>query len=784
MAQAVYDQHPLGEYLKDEAGEQAVTLCVPGGDSPVANESEDTSDIHLPSTIELVEPLINLVRHLYQSIMLFSRQNAHREFAERFTHAIILSPLLGQTTASGSTPPPALPKHQSDNEPVAPIHAWPIAAAILVGAVFIASGIIPASIIALGAGVAHLTNIAPEHHARRFLAAACGKLRSTGWLSEWEDDPAPVMLTALDKCVQAATVWDTLVSEAMALLENEERNMFYASSPQSPRPSTSALRIAITSELNTATSTTDTLRSLFGPLTSPTALAPLAAMYGPPASPPPVRIRHHARYASIGSGPRGPSPSPPPSIIEHKRSTWSPGLTSTPNSGGKFSASGSYSTLGIGRRRTSASLRRSRLPTPTPGSLEDISTIESDIGGEESEKLAPLPHFASDSEAAGPKTPPRRLVPLGSPLAFKSPGRDVGSPRLAPSTFGSAALSTLRKSSQIQTTSLTALRHALNAARASRRHTAAHLLALRFTDGDSEYWEDVRSVLGLLSAGLEDSASRLSGAVENMSDIKQRIVSFSSDRSVTAAVVTPVSAGFGFAPTLRPRERFDLCVKELGSAVTRANELVASLGDGNMLEDEESKLESIRRELGTALRQLERARAVIKSQRTPLERAQQTQEEDSDVPALDASPSSPTSEDLTPFRRHSMNSEKSVEERDEIESAHVRSDDASAYLLLGTSASSLPAPGIEQVFEADTEDIPTRLRPKSTMTRAERIAARRAVSQTVPSKPVDGNWEVVNELKAVISEVGGRRRKVDLGIDVRRVVSADVGVVVEGEEES
>ncbi|CAE6452062.1 unnamed protein product [Rhizoctonia solani] len=776
MAQAVYDQHPLGDYLKDEAGEQAVCLCVPGGDCPVANDSEDTSDVHIPSASELVEPLIRLVRHLYQSIMLLSRQTAHREFAERFTHAIILSPLLGQT--AGSSPPPAVPKHQHDNEPVAPIHAWPIAAAILVGAVFIASGIIPASIIALGAGVAHMTNMAPEHHARRFLAVACGKLRSSGWLSDWEEDPAPVMLSALDKCVQAASVWDTVVSEAMALLETEERNMFYASSPQEPRPSTSALRIAITSELNTATSTTDTLRSLFGPLTSPAALAPLTAMYGPPASPPPVRVRHHARYASISSGPRGPSPSPPPPMIGSKRSTWGPGITNTPSTGGKFSASGSYSHLGIGRRRTSASLRRSRLTTPNP--LEDITSIESDIGGEESEKLAPLPHFNSDSEAAaGPRTPPRRLLPLGSPLAFKTPERDteVASPKLMPSTFGSAALSTLRKSSHIQTASLTALRHALNAARASRRHTAAHLLALRFTDGDCEYWEDVRSVLGLLSAGLEDSAARLSGAVENMSDVKQRIVSLSSERSFTAAV-TPVSTGFGFAPTLRPRERFDICVKELGSAVSRANELVESITESSLLEEEETKLEAVRRELGAALRQLERARAVIKSQRTKSPQ-QPPQEEDSDVPALDASPSSPTSEDLTPFRRHSLNSEKSVE-REEIESAHVGPDDASAYLLLGTLASSLPAPGIEQVFEADTEEAPSRLRPRSTLTRAERIAARRAAAPPAP-KPVDGNWEVVKELKAVISEVGGRRRKVDLGIDVRRV---DVGVVVEGEEES
>ncbi|KAG8678444.1 hypothetical protein FRC08_017770 [Ceratobasidium sp. 394] len=106
--------------------------------------------------------------------------------------------------------------------------------------------------------------------------------------------------------------------------------------------------------------------------------------------------------------------------------------------------------------------------------------------------------------------------------------------------------------------------------------------------------------------------------------------------------------------------------------------------------------------------------------------------------------------------------------RSTLESANVRQDDASAYLLLGTSAQHLPPPGIEQVFEADTDDMADVVggkRPRSTMSRAERIAAARAKREQKPTRSsTDGeNWgpggEVVQELKAVISEVGVRRRR-------------------------
>lgn len=780
MAQVVYDQHPLGDYLKDEVGEQALSVTMPGGENPLSADTTETES----SSQDVLEPLVSVLSQLSHTIMQLSRHTAHREFAERFTHAIILSPLLASTSPSTSSPntsviphhPLALPTDESDLSTVDPVHAWPIAAAILVLAAFLTSGFTVACVIALAAGLAHTTGIAPEHHARRFLATACGKLRSSGWLGEWEDDPAPVMLAALDRCVQATSTWDAAVSDAIGLLETEEQTLFYTSSPAAPSPAISALRVALTSELNAATNTTDTLRGLFAPLTQPAALAPLTAMYAPPTSPPPVRVRSHARYASIGTGPRSfdASPSPNPSALENKRSTWGPGIGGGVRGG--FSTGGNYGNLGLGRRRTSAHLRRSRLATPdralhVPLPEDDDETrVASDIG-EVSERLAPLPQFGSDSEVVSPKTPPRR-----------SKAYVASTPN---SSFGSIALSSLRRVShhnQIQTASLAALRHALTVARASRRHTAAHLMALRFTDGDGEYWEDVRSVMGLLSAGLEDGAGRLSAAVESAQGGGAGVGDSSFGSELGMGVLTPMSAGF--APTASPKERFTMNIEELVGAAGRAKDLASTLSTLSFDADPESsdaQLEGVRRELGTALRQLERARAVLRQQR-----AKREAEEDSDVPALDASRSSPASsekgegetDELTPLdavhsnadilRRDSLGRDSLA--RSTLESSNVRQDDASDYLLLGTSAQHLPPPGIEQVFEADTEDMAEIVggkRPKSTLSRAERIAAARAKREQKSSRSsvsTDGeNWgpggDVVQELKAVISEVGVRRRR-------------------------
>ena len=49
-----------------------------------------------------------------------------------------------------------------------------------------------------------------------------------------------------------------------------------------------------------------------------------------------------------------------------------------------------------------------------------------------------------------------------------------------------------------------ALNHSLQNTLAARRHACSHLLALRFGDDEDDgYWEDVRSVMGLLSSALD-----------------------------------------------------------------------------------------------------------------------------------------------------------------------------------------------------------------------------------------------------------------------------------------
>lgn len=495
-----------------------------------------------------------------------------------------------------------------------------------------------------------------------------------------------------------------------------------------------------------------------------------------------------------------PSPSFPGTTPGSKRSTWGPGI----GGGGAFSTGGSYGgSLGLGRRRTSAHLRRSRLATPDRAAGvplpvdedEDSIKAASDIG-EDSVRLAPLPQFASDSEAT-PRTPPRRTRTVQSPLSI-----GLGTP--GSGTFGSAALSTIRRTSNnpIQTSSLAAIRHSLNVARASRRHTAAHLMALRFTDGDGEYWEDVRSVMGLLSAGMEDAAARLAAAVEGTKEGEAAESILGSEgvgpNTSLAGIVSPLSAGFGFAPTIPPRERFAMHVHELVDAAGRAKDLAGSLFQSNSkldseadvssspdtdmevapafplsIEEEEARLEAVRRELGTALRQLERARAVLRAQRVRKDGGGEAEAEDSDVPALDGSPSSPATSEKMEFAPLEIEGRRSLDSDvgRTLESAHVRPDDASAYLLLATSARDLPPPGIEQVFEAEPEDMGVAVkRPRSTLSRAERIAAARA--KRVVSSPLPGsassagtgeNWgpggDVVQELKAVISEVGSRRRK-------------------------
>jgi hypothetical protein len=61
--------------------------------------------------------------------------------------------------------------------------------------------------------------------------------------------------------------------------------------------------------------------------------------------------------------------------------------------------------------------------------------------------------------------------------------------------------------------SISALNLALQGALSAKRYTCSHLLALRFEE-EEEYWEDVRSVMTLLTTSLADATERLMEALD------------------------------------------------------------------------------------------------------------------------------------------------------------------------------------------------------------------------------------------------------------------------------
>jgi hypothetical protein len=218
--------------------------------------------------------------------------------------------------------------------------------------------------------------------------------------------------------------------------------------------------------------------------------------------------------------------------------------------------------------------------------------------------------------------------------------------------------------------SVNALHHALQNALASKRYACSYLLALRFDgdggDGDGNgngdgadeeaYWEDVRSVMGLLTSMFADAAARLTEALEDAEDMRHRereAEAEASDEGVEddrrgrrrgsvspspraraggkdsvrtmAQMMMMVPSADGFAPMPSQLARFGAHVDAISSAMNEAREnlerCVASLreeeelpafssrGVGSSMEDPALlAYERLRRELGLALRECERGR--------------------------------------------------------------------------------------------------------------------------------------------------------------------------------
>ena len=333
---------------------------------------------------------------------------------------------------------------------------------------------------------------------------------------------------------------------------------------------------------------------------------------------------------------------------------------------------------------------------------------------------------------------------------------------------------------------------------------------------DTEYWEDIRSVIALLTTALEDAAERLVDAIEEsdrermrdsyLSPLPPLQTSKDSEQpssmamtlgdSLSRTVIPPrrTTQAF-FAPVSPPLTKFATHIHAVAAALDEAREQLASCmmhagGDATSSTGSYdlalSSYDRLRKEIGVALRECERGRLPLMD----VFRLQEDVEDDEDeegVPALAHDQSSNEDQDSDPQDRAEgllpVHRNLYLPSSDEPD-AEPEVDVTRQHLMMTSNPAHLPAAGgPEQVFESEGADKGFD-RPRSTMTREERIAMAKAKRQslgsaqtTSPTQPSgersraisspigrgENAWgpggEVVQELKTVIWRVGERRKK-------------------------
>lgn len=613
----------------------------------------------------------------------------------------------------------------------------------------------------------------------------------------------------------------TLIPRAHILMLS---SIFYG--PASPLTPSSSLRVALSTSLLTTQTQCDNVRQLLSAITSPTELAQLAEMYAPPS---PVKSTFSPSSDSRRplSHP-GPSPHATPMTDRaRKRSTWNGSYVS-------LALAGSPPPFQLAQRRekrrsdlssllgtTSPSPARTRLRnvlSSPPQPLADVSEGEEEEGMVTADS-SPVEDEEDDSFGAAALGLYRNRV-SGGLRALELPQRSAPlSLTRGHSTKRRTTMSPGSKYTSMHTTrhpfSLSSLRHSLQNALASKRFACSHLLALRFEDDEDEvYWEDVRSVMSLLTSTLVDASSRLSEVLDDVEEQHLKAVTVVDDDTPASESVsglnTPSSLAspppartrlplshaveqiVSFAPTPSQLARFASHVDAISSALDDAREhleqCVASLkdertmahspghsshpstsscGDGGVGESSEhpaiQAYERLRREIGLALRECERGReglVHLVTPRTPLTDDDPDPSDPSD-PSIPAGTQKATHvEDASSADADTNTHEDSDSDSDSADPDLDPPDDATAHL---------PPPGIEQVFEAESGagSVGAFTRERSTLSREERIRAIRDVppdrDRGPSSRPSAGGWgpsgEVVRELKDVIWKVGQRRRQ-------------------------
>ncbi|KAJ7626255.1 hypothetical protein DFH06DRAFT_1304762 [Mycena polygramma] len=745
MAQPLFDEHPLEQYLR-AAGEPPEIMP---GSSPEFAEDADAYEPDFEEEEQEWRPVLLLqIVEMLQTI--FAAPPQASQFAERFKYDVISSSLLSTSlpVPNSKRRPPSLslPGKLNLDAPPSPhqIDYGLLSLLVVIAAVFLATGLYFFALVSVGGAAVYLYN--HSDNSRPDMSAT---------------------IEALNELITANALWDSVVQDTVTLLEKEEE------SPPSP---VSAIRLSLHSSLHTTQTQCDNVRHLLAALTAPMELAQLSEMYAPPSP------RHSL-----------PPPTPPPTH-ESKRMTWN----------------GSYGGLKTREKRRSdlsgllnvASLRSHSAPS-TPPATGGLGDVQEEDGGND--------HFGS----AALDLHRRRRISGIETLRLHAHGTPPRTPLSGSSTISHSSASRFTTMQTLRhPLALSALYHALDGALAAKRYACAHLLALRFGDQDDEgYWEDVRSVMGLLTTTFADGAARLGAALEEAES--QDAVFDQLDPVVTLREPSPSAEGprgtdrrtptSSFAPVPTQLTRFAAHVDAISSALDDARdhlaECVAALrgkpevtslrrrrsqrfslsGEAPPAEPPALQAyERLRRELGLALRECERGRDRLLEIVAPPKAAQAAAdhgESEEDVPSLghDASDEYDGESDKPEEAALMEDDEAGQGQRQPAVAGEDAGevDDATGHLLRGASAHHLPLPGAEQVFEGEAE-VGLFTRERSKLTREERIqlakarresgGARLAVSVAPPpSQGEREKWgpggEVVQELKDVIWKVGERRRK-------------------------
>ncbi|RPD73138.1 hypothetical protein L226DRAFT_112873 [Lentinus tigrinus ALCF2SS1-7] len=821
MAQPLFDQHPLEEYFR-HTGETAEPM--PGGSPDFVWEEEvlDDDDAEHPSS---------------------SRSSQENNFAERFKYDVISSSLLSSslaapTSAVRRTFSPDIPGKLDDGggddppsdsrfpEAVSsPLGSQLPVALISLAVVILSTGYFFIAMIPLFAAI----------YVRYVMQADADKANST-----------TQTLEALNELISAGNVWDSAINEAIMLIENEERSIFYG--PTTSQAPSSGLRVALQSSLFTTQTQCDNVRQLLAALTDPTSLTQLAEMYAPPS---PVRP-----VLSLDS--RSPvSPSGTLRPFSHPSNTWRQRTISLPSSSSptnkRATWNGSYAALAVAGSPTAHLLNRKKqnrhsnvislFQATSPGTSvsapvspqppSPLGALEEEEGDRIAEELETKGYFGAAAldmqrkrksqglESFGIPPPSYTATPPRSPMrgGFGGPQPMQSTPPpslLAPTIASSSRLTSVHTTRH--PLSLSGLHLALQGALASKRYSCSHLLALRFSeDEDDAYWENVRSVMALLSSTFSDASMRL---VEALDEAEKRRV---KDEAPTPPrgnspspqgkegrkerCSSPLRRGYApmrsmaemisYAPMPTNMSRLAGHIDAISSALNDARdhmeECISSLRNPSELDGAPASVQDhpafqaydrLRKELGFALRECERGRERLLDIIAPR-------------PILEAEDEDADASPHTPGLRHDSGSDTSENEKGPVspvppgaglgltlsfgrEDQEHEVDDATAHLLLNTSSQHLPPPGVEQVFETETDSGAPFTRPRSKLTREERIKimkARRVSGLPTSSsslaeidgmaevveRPKSGRWgpegEVVQELKDVIWKVGEKRRK-------------------------